>query len=310
MRARPTNAPLGGGGFSSSKPNPPTSGEHAVRFHELAQREADAMADTMRSLNLGGQQRDVVAEKQQSTVNGGLETSTFTVAARVRPLSEQEMRQDNDNAFACVTPSGPGKGGRTETAAVLTPKINLRGVPTLEKQTFAFDKFFGADSGDDDLYVSLGAPLVKRAMAGQVGVVFAYGQTGSGKTHTMGGLLRRVAGDLFSGSNSGSEKKKRAINFSYFEVLGNNCQDCLVVATNGKKTQWGGTQSAAAGGAGPQPGAVQIGEGMDGGVITRNLSSHAAPDARTLLRLIDVAQSVRVAAFPNPGTVYRPSLTV
>jgi hypothetical protein len=268
------------------------------------------MADTMRSLNLGGQQRDVVAEKQQSTVNGGLETSTFTVAARVRPLSEQEMRQDNGNAFACVTPSGPGKGGRTETAAVLTPKINLRGVPTLEKQTFAFDKFFGADSGDDDLYVSLGAPLVKRAMAGQVGVVFAYGQTGSGKTHTMGGLLRRVAGDLFSGSNSGSEKKKRAINFSYFEVLGNNCQDCLVVATNGKKTQWGGTQSAAAGGAGPQPGAVQIGEGMDGGVITRNLSSHAAPDARTLLRLIDVAQSVRVAAFPNPGTVYRPSLTV
>jgi hypothetical protein len=119
-----------------------------------------------------------------------------------------------------------------------------------------------------------------------------------------------VAGDLFSGSNSGSEKKKRAINFSYFEVLGNNCQDCLVVATDGKKTQWGGTQSAAAGGAGPQPGAVQIGEGMDGGVITRNLSSHAAPDARTLLRLIDVAQSVRVAAFPNPGTVYRPSLTV
>lgn len=40
--------------------------------------------------------------------------------------------------------------------------------------------------------LSPGRPLVRRAMAGQVGVVFAYGQTGSGKTHTM---VRRGARD-------------------------------------------------------------------------------------------------------------------
>jgi hypothetical protein len=35
---------------------------------------------------------------------------------------------------------------------------------------------------------------------------------------------------------------------------------------------------------------------MDGSVITRNLSEHAAPDARTLLSLIEVAQSRRSTA--------------
>jgi chromosomal replication initiation ATPase DnaA len=63
----------------------------------------------------------------------------------------------------------------------------LKGMPTLDKANFAFDRFFGADATDDEVYAALGRPLVHRAMAGQVGVVFAYGQTGSGKTHTMGG---------------------------------------------------------------------------------------------------------------------------
>ena len=39
-----------------------------------------------------------------------------------------------------------------------------------------------------------------------------------------------------------------------------------------------------------------IGEGMDGSVITRNLSEHPAPDAATLLSLIQVAQSRRSTA--------------
>ena len=128
--------------------------------------------------------RDVIADKQASTANGGLETSTFTVAARVRPLSSEEAMREG---FACVLPAGPGKAKSTQEAMVLTPKVSLKGMPTLDKANFAFDRFFGADATDDEVYAALGRPLVHRAMAGQVGVVFAYGQTGSGKTHTMGG---------------------------------------------------------------------------------------------------------------------------
>jgi hypothetical protein len=50
----------------------------------------------------------------------------------------------------------------------------LRGVPTLDKATFAFDKFFSADADDDDVYASLGRPLVRRAMGGQVGRVATF----------------------------------------------------------------------------------------------------------------------------------------
>ena len=51
--------------------------------------------------------------------------------------------------------------------------------------------------------------------------MFAYGQTGSGKTHTMGGLLRRVASDLYG---DGGEARGGKVSFSYFEVLGGAVQ--------------------------------------------------------------------------------------
>lgn len=127
------------------------------------------MAAALSALNLAADSaaaavapRDVVAEKQSSAANGGLETSTFTVAARVRPLSDAERRADGGHAFACVTPAGPGKSKRTEEAAVLVPKMSLRGVPALDVSTFAFDKFFPADADDDDVYASLGEELSTR----------------------------------------------------------------------------------------------------------------------------------------------------
>ena len=155
-------AGVGGVGAAASKSANLTSGEHAAKFAELAQREAEKMTAALSALRLAAseQPRDVVAEKQASTANGGLETSTFTVAARVRPLSDAERRSDGGHAFACVTPAGPGKSKYAEEAAVLTPKLSLKGVPTLEKSNFAFDKFFPADADDDDVYATLGRPLV------------------------------------------------------------------------------------------------------------------------------------------------------
>jgi hypothetical protein len=90
-----------------------------------------------------------------------------------------------------------------------------------------------------------------QAKMGMVGVVFAYGQTGSGKTHTMNGLMDGMVPLLFAGGGGGGYSVK----FSYFEALGVRITDCLAE--------------------GPQPPkGVQIGEGMDGRIITRNLSEH------------------------------------
>jgi chromosomal replication initiation ATPase DnaA len=59
----------------------------------------------------------------------------------------------------------------------------------------------------------------------QVGVVFAYGQTGSGKTHTMNGLMDGLLADI---AHTAHGKERRKVTFAYFEVLGNNINDCLV----------------------------------------------------------------------------------
>lgn len=50
---------------------------------------------------------------------------------------------------------------------------------------FTFDRAFGPDSKQADVYQVVVAPLINEVVAGYNCTVFAYGQTGTGKTHTM-----------------------------------------------------------------------------------------------------------------------------
>ena len=70
---------------------------------------------------------------------------------------------------------------------------------------------FGPDRNGEDVYAAVGEGLVRRALAGQTGVVFAFGQTDSGKTHKMNGLMDRLVTELFADS---SEASTRRITFS------------------------------------------------------------------------------------------------
>ena len=55
-------------------------------------------------------------------------------------------------------------------------------------KAFRFDKLFGGDSGQDDVYDGLNiSNLLHKLMEGYHATIFAYGQTGSGKTYTMEG---------------------------------------------------------------------------------------------------------------------------
>lgn len=50
---------------------------------------------------------------------------------------------------------------------------------------FTFDRAFGPDSKQADVYQVVVAPLINEVLSGYNCTVFAYGQTGTGKTHTM-----------------------------------------------------------------------------------------------------------------------------
>lgn len=52
---------------------------------------------------------------------------------------------------------------------------------------FSFDRTFGPDSKQNDVYQTVVAPLIEEVLSGYNCTVFAYGQTGTGKTHTMVG---------------------------------------------------------------------------------------------------------------------------
>lgn len=63
-------------------------------------------------------------------------------------------------------------------------------VKQLESKTtkkFTFDRAFGPESKQSEVYNSVVAPLIEEVLAGYNCTVFAYGQTGTGKTHTMVG---------------------------------------------------------------------------------------------------------------------------
>lgn len=62
---------------------------------------------------------------------------------------------------------------------------------------FNVDYAFGPEDDNQKVYDSVTLPLIDLGLKGGVCTMLAYGQTGSGKTFTIGGVLSRIAKDLF-----------------------------------------------------------------------------------------------------------------
>lgn len=96
------------------------------------------------------------------------------VFVRSRPLNWQERRQ---NSFACVEVNQERK------------EITVRERPHEKAfhKTYTFDKAFGPEAKQVDVYKTVVEPLLEEVLMGYNCTVFAYGQTGTGKTFTMEG---------------------------------------------------------------------------------------------------------------------------
>uniref|UniRef100_A0A7S2AZM4 Kinesin-like protein n=1 Tax=Octactis speculum TaxID=3111310 RepID=A0A7S2AZM4_9STRA len=243
-----------------------------------------------------------VVERKANNSANGLETSSFTVCTRIRPMLEHEVDKGGEHFVAIVpgarTGTGAGssanddggeetKGEYQEEVVVLLPKVTIRGRPVLEATSHNFDYVFGPESTNEEIFDLIGRPLVKRAMNGQVGVCFAYGQTGSGKTHTMNGFL--------DGLLASSELFQAGVNrlkFSFIEILGPVINDCLLAPEDRPQADRG---PGGHGAHGPSK-LPQIGETLDGRIMTRNISEVACGTAEELGRLVDMAKSRRTTA--------------
>uniref|UniRef100_A0A914GYD2 Kinesin motor domain-containing protein n=1 Tax=Globodera rostochiensis TaxID=31243 RepID=A0A914GYD2_GLORO len=98
------------------------------------------------------------------------------VVVRTRPLSEMERDERCKNVVSCDSVS-----------KVVSLKTTGNEKNHGHRQFGVFDRVYGTESTQIQVYGDVVAPLMKEVLSGYNCTVFAYGQTGSGKTYTMEG---------------------------------------------------------------------------------------------------------------------------
>ncbi|ORZ22383.1 kinesin heavy chain [Absidia repens] len=102
---------------------------------------------------------------------------------------------------------------------------------------FAFDKVFGMDTPQKDVFDYSIKSIVDDVTAGYNGTVFAYGQTGSGKTFTMmgadigdektRGIIPRIIGQIFESIMQAPSNVEFTVKVSYMEIYMEKVRDLL-----------------------------------------------------------------------------------
>ncbi|KAG0629863.1 hypothetical protein M758_1G135000 [Ceratodon purpureus] len=100
------------------------------------------------------------------------------VLLRCRPFNEEEKRAKTPQVISC----NDARREVTVFQNIASKQID---------RTFTFDKVFGPQSRQSELYDQAVIPIVNEVLDGFNCTIFAYGQTGTGKTYTMEGSGRK-----------------------------------------------------------------------------------------------------------------------
>ena len=118
------------------------------------------------------------------------------------------------------------------------PKAGQPAVP------FVFDKCFGVDTPQAEVYEHAASHLVKEIFEGFNATIFAYGQTGAGKTYSMEGklgsphrgIVPRVVENIFETiSDADDEQFEFILQVSYVEIYLEMLRDLLHPTNTGMK---------------------------------------------------------------------------
>ncbi|CAG7709471.1 unnamed protein product [Allacma fusca] len=161
------------------------------------------------------------------------EEESIQVFVRVRPLNHQEKTKHSYSILDC-----PG------TREVVVKERNGSQVT----KTFTFDRAFGPQSKQLEVYKAVVAPLLEKVIQGYNCTVFAYGQTGTGKTFTMegersetavnwsqdpmAGIVPRALGQLFDELRA--QNAEFTIRVSFLELYNEELYDLLAPVEGAK----------------------------------------------------------------------------
>eukprot|EP00929_Paragymnodinium_shiwhaense_P067259 TRINITY_DN33870_c0_g1_i3.p1 TRINITY_DN33870_c0_g1~~TRINITY_DN33870_c0_g1_i3.p1 ORF type:complete len:1104 (+),score=294.25 TRINITY_DN33870_c0_g1_i3:87-3314(+) len=165
----------------------------------------------------GGTGAAADVQKSASTTAGGPKKDTggsecISVVARVRP---------DKNPSECVTL-------QSKRVLVTLPKTGDFNVNNqIEEYKFDFNRTFGPDASQEDVFNAVARDLVLGALDGVNCTIFAYGQTGSGKTFTMcggkgsyhdRGIIPRTLGCIFDNIERRRDGVEYSVSMSFIEI--------------------------------------------------------------------------------------------
>ncbi|XP_004303542.1 PREDICTED: 125 kDa kinesin-related protein isoform X2 [Fragaria vesca subsp. vesca] len=139
------------------------------------------------------------------------------VLLRCRPFSDDELRSNAPQVITC---------NEYQREVAVSQSIAGKHID----RVFTFDKVFGPNAQQKDLYDQAVIPIVHEVLEGFNCTIFAYGQTGTGKTYTMEGECKKAK----AGSNGelppGAGVIPRAVQ-QIFDTLEGQCAEYSVKVT-------------------------------------------------------------------------------
>lgn len=163
----------------------------------------------------------------------GEKNQNIQVAVRCRPRNQYEIKLGSANVVEVNLP-----------IKEITVRQEMNYMDKGNNKTFSFDKVFGPNSRQIDVYKSMVCPVIDEVLQGYNCTIFAYGQTGTGKTFTMegertndgdfswqddplAGIIPRAMHQLFEQLNSMEDCAEYSVRVSFLEIYNEELFDLL-----------------------------------------------------------------------------------
>eukprot|EP00762_Andalucia_godoyi_P004183 ANDGO_06248.mRNA.1 Kinesin-related protein 5 len=159
---------------------------------------------------------------------------------------------------------------------------------TLQHHQFAFDRIFGMNTNQPEVFEYVGRPCIEDVMQGFNGTIFAYGQTGAGKSFSMmgdlhqeeiKGIIPRGANLIFRTIDKDTSSTEYSVKCSYLEIYNETIQD-LLDPTGLKKN-------------------LKIHESPQKGIYIQDLTEEYVNNEEDIYTLLDIGASNRAVASTN-----------